>query len=98
MIEEGYTSFPIFVAHQLNIQLGEPILEHHELGTNWTIHASHLEEFIEKGLILKERENLFRETFKNPDEFACMFVVSPEGGRFVFIPYEISQKSKDGAS
>lgn len=98
MIEEGYTSFPIFVAHQLNIQLGEPILDHRELGTNWTIHASHLEEFIEKGLVLKERESLFRETFKNPDEFACMFVVSPEGARFVFIPYASTQKTDHAAS
>lgn len=98
MISEGYTSFPIFVAHQMNLQLGEPILEHKELGTNWTIHASHLEEFVERGLILKERENLFRETFKNPDEFACMFVVSPEGGRFVFIPYDSSLNSNDAKS
>jgi hypothetical protein len=91
MIKEGFSDFPIFVAHQLEIELGEPILDRTELGTNWTIHASHLEEFVEKGLVQKERETLFKETYKDPAEFACLFVVSKEGGRFVFIPYDISK-------
>lgn len=91
MIKEGYSKYPIFVAHQLSLELGEPILDAGELGTNWTIHASHIEEFTEKGLIKADRTTLFQETYKDPAAFACMFVVVPEGGRFVFIPYDISK-------
>lgn len=85
---EGISSFPIFVAHQHEMKIGELILDREELGTQWTIHASTLEEFIEKGLIAKDKKDLFEKNYKNASEFMCLFVVVPEGANFVYYPYK----------
>jgi hypothetical protein len=84
---EGLTSHPIFVAHQHEIALGEMILNKDDLNTEWTIHASTLEEFVEKGIIKKELKQRFTDNYKNPHEFMCVFVVVPEGANFVYFPY-----------
>ncbi|MFT6815091.1 MAG: hypothetical protein ACJAZ3_000990 [Sphingobacteriales bacterium] len=88
ILNEGLSEFPIFVAHQHEVELGEPILKHEELGTSWTIHASMLEEFVKKGVIKKEREDNFKKTFKDPLKYCCLFVIVPEGANFVFSPYK----------
>ncbi len=85
---EGISSFPIFVAHQHEMKIGELILDREELGTQWTIHASTIEEFIEKGLIQKDKKDHFEKNYKNASEFMCVFVVVPEGANFVFYPYK----------
>ncbi len=84
---EGISEFPIFIAHQHELALGELILDRHDLNTNWSIHASTLEEFVERGVIKKELKQRFIDTYKDPDKFICVFVVTPEGANFVFVPY-----------
>src|SRR6202000_3279902 len=83
---EGLSSYPIFVAHQHELAIGELILDRNELNTNWSIHASTLEEFIERGVIKKELKQRFTDAYKDPDKFMCVFVVVPEGANFVFFP------------
>ena len=84
---EGLSSYPIFIAHQHDLALGEVILDRHDLNSEWSIHASTLEEFIERGVIKKELKERFISTYKIPHEFMCVFVVVPEGANFVFFPY-----------
>lgn len=84
---EGLSAYPIFIAHQHELALGEVILDRHDLNSEWSIHASTLEEFIERGVIKKELKERFIGTYKNPHEFMCVFVVVPEGANFVFFPY-----------
>jgi L-cysteine desulfidase len=84
---EGLSSYPIFVAHQHEVKLGELILDKEELNTEWTIHASTLEEFIERGVIKKELKQRFIDSYKNAHDFMCVFVIVPEGANFVFFPY-----------
>lgn len=88
MIAEGYTQYPIFIAHQHEISLGEVILDRMELNTNWTINASSLEEFVERGVIQDNKKALFEKSFKKPGDFMCLFVVVPEGANFVFYPFK----------
>ncbi|GAA4099403.1 hypothetical protein [Mucilaginibacter panaciglaebae] len=85
---EGLSKYPIFVAHQHELKLGEVILDRNELNTEWSIHASTMEEFIEVGLIKRSRRENFVASYKNPNEFMCIFVVVPEGANFVFVPYQ----------
>jgi len=85
--KSGLSKFPIFVAHQHEAQIGELILSHEDLGTSWTIHASTLEEFLEKKLILKDKQEFFEINYKDPNKFICLFVMVPEGANFVFFPY-----------
>ncbi|OOQ58873.1 hypothetical protein [Mucilaginibacter pedocola] len=84
---EGVSLTPIFVAHQHELKLGEVILDRNELNTEWSIHASTIEEFIEKGVIKKELKERFLNSYKNPHDFMCLFVVVPEGANFVYYPY-----------
>ncbi|WP_134088791.1 hypothetical protein [Olivibacter sp. XZL3] len=88
VMAEGLSQYPIFIAHQHQVSLGELILDRDELGTQWTIQASTLEEFVEKGVILKSKKELFIKNYKKPEDFMCLFVIVPEGANFVFYPYK----------
>ncbi|WDF54933.1 hypothetical protein [Mucilaginibacter sp. KACC 22063] len=84
---EGLSAYPIFIAHQHELKLGELILDKAELNTEWSIHASTLEEFVERGIVKKELKQRFIDNYKNAHDFMCVFVVVPEGANFVFFPY-----------
>ncbi|WP_295771965.1 hypothetical protein [uncultured Mucilaginibacter sp.] len=84
---EGLSAYPIFIAHQHEVSLGELILNKEELNTEWNINASTLEEFVEKGVIKKELKQRFIDNYKNAHEFMCVFAVVPEGANFIFFPY-----------
>ena len=43
-----------------------------------------VEEFTQRGLIADEK--IFKESFKDPDEFCCLFVVDEQFTNFVFVP------------
>jgi hypothetical protein len=54
---------------------------------DWNYFMSMSEEFLQRGLLGPEGIEAFSATYKDPDEFCCLFVVSPELTSFVFIPY-----------
>ncbi|RZK71325.1 MAG: hypothetical protein EOO85_20135 [Pedobacter sp.] len=85
---EGLSANPIFLAHQHVVNIGEMILDRTELNTDWTIQASTFEEFVEKGIITPEKKTLFLKNYKKPEDYMCLFVVTPEGANFVFYPYK----------
>jgi hypothetical protein len=84
---EGLSRYPIFIAHQHELALGELILDRHDLNTEWSIHASTMEEFVEKEVIKPILKDRFINTYKNPNDFMCVFVVVPEGANFIYYPY-----------
>ncbi|OKS88321.1 hypothetical protein [Mucilaginibacter polytrichastri] len=84
---EGLSLYPIFVAHQHEVKLGEEILNKEDLSTDWNINASTLEEFVERGIIKAELKQRFIDNYKSADDFMCVFVIVPEGANFVFFPY-----------
>ncbi|WP_158989838.1 hypothetical protein [Mucilaginibacter sp. L196] len=84
---EGLSRYPIFVAHQHEVALGEMILDKDDINSDWSINASTLEEFMERGIIKKELKQRFIDTYKKPEDFMCIFVIVPEGANFVFFPY-----------
>ncbi|MEI2275421.1 hypothetical protein OHD16_25070 [Sphingobacterium sp. ML3W] len=88
IIEEGYSSYPIFVAHQHEVSVGEVILDRVDLETNWTINASTLEEFVELDIIQEDRKATFIQNYKSAKDYMCLFVVVAEGANFVFYPYK----------
>lgn len=84
---EGISLYPIFIAHQHEVKLGEVILDRVELNTSWTINASTLEEFVEAGVIKKQLQDRFLKTYKKPEDYMCIFAIVPEGANFIFFPY-----------
>jgi len=90
LVDEGISKYPIFVAlfDETDIDIGIPILRKEELGTSYTFHASHFEDFTNKNIVIEEKRAAFMENFKDPKLFCCIFVVSYEESNFVFIPYD----------
>lgn len=84
---EGISVHPIFIAHQYEVNIGELILNKADLNTNWTIQASTLDEFVQKGIIHPDKKEHFLKTYKKPENYMCVFVVVPEGANFVYYPY-----------
>jgi len=85
---EGLSSYPIFVAYQHLVKLGELILDRDDLNMDWSINASTLEEFVEKGIIKEALKERFLKTYKNAHDYMCLFVIVPEGANFVYYPYK----------
>ena len=84
---EGISSHPIFIAHQHQVNIGELILNKDDLNTEWTIQASTLEEFIQKGIIHPDRKEHFLKSYKRPEQYMCIFAIVPEGANFIYFPY-----------
>lgn len=87
IMAEGISAYPIFIAHQHTVNIGELILNKEELETNWSIQASTFEEFVEKGIINKEKKDAFLKAYKKPENHMCVFVIVPEGANFIYYPY-----------
>lgn len=85
---EGISAYPIFIAHQHTVSIGEIILNKDELNTNWTIQASTMEEFVEKGIIHPDKKAHFLKSYKKPEDYMCVFVIVKEGANFIYYPYK----------
>jgi len=85
---QGISANPIFIAHQHTVSIGEMILDRNELHTEWSIQASTIEEFVEKGIINPEKKALFLKAYKKPEDYMCVFVIVPEGANFIYYPYQ----------
>ena len=90
VIEEGISEYPVFVASQQMVDIGKPIFDRDStVNLNWFYYASLLEEFVKKEIVLAENLSQFKRIFNNPQEIACIFVITQkENARFVFVPYE----------
>ena len=94
VIEEEISEFPVYVAFQDAVNLGKPFLRKENDHLNWHYNVSILEEFVKRGVVDKDKLDEFLETFGDPEERACIFVVLPEQGGFVFVPYEIEEEDE----
>jgi hypothetical protein len=43
-------------------------------------------------VVLEDKLDTFMETFGDPEERACIFIVLPAEGGFVFVPYELEDE------
>ncbi len=79
--------YPIFSISKETIPLGQLLVGKKDLGLEWNYYASFLDEFVQRDLVGKDKEDDFIRAYKNPDEFCCLFVVDQGFTKFVFIPY-----------
>ncbi len=79
--------YPIFAISKDTIPIGQLLIDKYSQELEWNYFASFMDEFIQRELIAKDKEESFTSTYKDPDEFCCLFVVDKEFTRFVFIPY-----------
>ena len=73
----------------VEIPLGQLLYNKDEVGTKWNYFVTYLDEFVQRELIEKDKVEAFKSSFKDPDEFCCLFVIDGEFTRFVYIPYPV---------
>lgn len=82
----GFT-VPIFPISRIPIPVGQLLIEKEKAGLTWNYYASFLDEFTQRELVAGDKTEDFMESYKDPDEFCCLFVVDRDFTKFVFIPY-----------
>lgn len=81
------SQYPIFVFAKQEVPLGGLLVNADELQLEWHVFASYLELFVQQGIVSAEGVEAFQATYKDPNEFCCLFVLDEEFTNFVFVPY-----------
>lgn len=85
--KRGFSDYPVFPISKTDIPIGQLLIGRKELAAQWNYYASFLDEFVQRKLIAADKVEEFKETYKNPDEFCCLFVVDTDFTSFLYIPY-----------
>ena len=85
--KRNFSEYPIFPISKVQIPIGQLLYGRKDLGLSWNYYASFLEELLEREIIDSEKAEIFKNSFKDPDEFCCLFVVDEKLMSFVYIPY-----------
>lgn len=88
ILEEGFSKYPVYIAHQEPVKLGELIIDASEFQRSFNISAATLEQLMEKNVVAKGREEDFKQAFKDPRKFICVLLVTEQGASFVFVPFK----------
>lgn len=83
--KRGFSEYPIFPISKTGLPVGQLLINKHEMAINWNYYITYIDEFVQRNLI--EDEAVFKQAYKDPDEFCCLFVVDVDFTNFVFIPY-----------
>jgi hypothetical protein len=86
VLAQGISKYPVYIAGLAPIAIGKPFISAEIALTQFDYNASVLEEFVAKGLVLRERLPEFKAAFGDPEEKACIFVALPDSSGFVFLP------------
>ncbi len=81
------SKYPIFIFAKQEVQLGALLVNADELNLQWHVYASYVELFMQQGIIGADGVDAFEASYKNADEFCCLFVLDEEFTKFVFVPY-----------
>lgn len=82
-----FSDYPVFVATINDVPVGNTLFYKDDLKTRYEYKASFFEEFVDRNLIGKESLELFKENFRNPEEYCCLFVMDGQFASFVYIPF-----------
>jgi hypothetical protein len=88
ILREGFSKYPIFIAHQEPIKIGDMIIDATEFTRSFNISATVLEDLLEKNIVTKDREESFKAAFKDAAKFMCVLLVTDKGASFVFVPFK----------
>ncbi len=90
MIKGEVSKYPIFVAMRgvADVDLGLPVVNRNDYDMTWNFNASHLEEFVTKGIVAKDKAADFIKAYKNPKDFMCVFIAEEGAMSFAFMPYD----------
>lgn len=89
IIKGGVSKYPVFVAMrgEMDLDIGLPLVNRNDFDISWNFNISHLEDFVNRQIIKREKVTDFVKAYKNPEEFMCIFVAEENTMSFVFMPY-----------
>ncbi len=82
-----FSNFPIFPISKTENPIGQSLIERNQTGLDWYYNITYLDEFIQRLLIEEDKVEEFKKSYKDPDEFCCLFVMDGALTSFVYIPY-----------
>jgi hypothetical protein len=82
-----FSDYPIFPISKEMQPIGKIFFGKEEKDLDWNYFVTYLDEFVQRTLIGEEAVEDFKNAYKDPDEFCCLFVMDGAFTRFVFIPY-----------
>lgn len=86
VLDAELSSYPLFVIHQEELDLGVLLVDHEKSNSKWSIQSSTLEVLAAKKLIAMDKVDRFRQIYKDPRHFLCLLVLGKMGPSFVFLP------------
>lgn len=90
ILDDNISNFPIFVICKTALPLGENISDRftEDDRDSFQIMATTAEELIKARIIEAEKAKMFVASYKSPRQFACVLMVSENGGGFVYFPFK----------
>lgn len=82
-----FSDYPIFPISKEEQPIGQLFLGKTEKDLDWNYYITYLDEFVQRKLIPEESLEEFYSSYKDADEFCCLFVIDKEFTRFVYVPY-----------
>lgn len=83
----GFSDYPIFPISKEMQPIGKIFLGKVEKNLEWNYFITYVDEFVQRKLISEESLEEFKKSYKDPDEFCCLFVMDGAFTSFVYIPY-----------
>ena len=87
LTSRSISKYPVFVICRESQSIGVLLHGRDEQNLDWNYYFSMGEEFVQRGILSEAGFENFCASFKDPEEFCCLFVVSPDFTNFVFLPY-----------
>lgn len=87
--KRGFSDYPIFPISKDELVIGQVLVGKQEMSTTWNYNVSYLDEFVQRELVEKSKVDDFEKSYRDPDEFCCLFVVDRDFIKFIYIPYPV---------
>ena len=86
ILNQDISNYPIFVATEVPVDIGRLVISKKELDIQWSFYASHLEDFVNKGIVELEKVEDFKKLYKANDNQLCFFLIMDGNFSFIFLP------------
>ncbi len=94
IIAEGFSKYPVFIATEHEVKIGELVFPKADYARDFNIYATTMEELAEKKLILPAKKQEFVSTFKDPRKFMCVLLLTSATASFVFVPFNLKPEKR----
>jgi hypothetical protein len=87
IIKRNYSKNPIFILTTEHVEMGTTLFKKEDFKTTYEYKACYLEEFVVRNIVGEESREFFKENYKDPEEFCCLFVMDESFAGFIYLPY-----------